>query len=395
MEAEATAALGEVTLGELPLSVGGIATEGGSSSRDVAGSGSNAEDEDSDGLSAALASAPMAEELEAAELAAAAAEETKRKKKKRPKKKKTSAGVSAGGSAGEADAQLVTGPAGSTGPVATATATAAASPAASPGAAQVSADVLSAHSVLAEFVGRFAAATAGAAAAEESVSAAGVAANNGAARFRVVKYCKYAHLFPLEASGLLKTFELPLGSAADAQTRELADDTDGSLSACVAGLGVGDRVELEWLQIKLTLTPPLRPILPLLSLPLLLPTLEPAPTPPTPLPRPGPQVRVVLQCQKLVRLDAAAEAKFAARYPKPQLMIPKGKAGGSGGSSVGKARAVAAGGSTCPGAFAQGPCVCGQAHAQPAPQPQRALTAANSPVSDGSLGAELKKVERG
>jgi hypothetical protein len=283
--------------------------------------------------------------------------------------------------------------------------------------------VLSAHSVLAEFVGRFAAATAGATAADESaagaggggaVSAAGEAANNGAAaaggracveagadlaRFRVVKYCKYAHLFPLEASGLLKAFELPLGSAADAQTRELADDTDGSLSACVAGLGVGDRVELEWLQIKLTLTPPLRPILPLPTLPPLLPpllpTLEPAPTPPTPLPRPGPQVRVVLQCQKLVRLDAAAEAKLAARYPKPQLMIPKGKTGGSGGSSVGKARAVAAGGSACPGAFAQGPCVCGQAHAEPAPQPQRALTAANLPVRDRSPGAELKKEERG
>ena len=41
-------------------------------------------------------------------------------------------------------------------------------------------------------------------------------------------------------------------------------------------------------------------------------------------------MRVVLQCQKLRRLSAADEEALAAQYPKPQLMLPKGRVGAKG-----------------------------------------------------------------
>ena len=92
-------------------------------------------------------------------------------------------------------------------------------------------DDLSAHSVIAEYEG---------------------AGDSGlVARFRVDRYLRYAHLFPELASGLVKHFELPLGTA-DSQTAILAEETTNtSLAEYIASeLAAGDRVELEWRQIR-------------------------------------------------------------------------------------------------------------------------------------------------
>lgn len=383
MEAEATATLGEVTLGKAYVGhtyADDLGTKPCKGSEAEADSGSNADDEDRDDeLSAALASAPMADELEAAEIAAVSS--AKKKKKKRPKKKKTSSNLDclekASGNTSESNYGANPG----SDPRATAVAkpTAASAEAMSSAAAQVSADVLSAHSVLAEFEGRFAAAAAAAAAAEiaptgrknanaaaSSSEASATQSNADVARFRIVKYCKYAHLFPREASGLLKVFDLPLGSAADAQTQQLANEADGSLSGCVAGLKLGDRVELEWLQIRLTLKSPLPPVKSELAPPL--PSAAALPPPPPSEP-PLAQQRVVQQCQKLVRLDARAEASLNALYPKPQLMLPKGSGGGAGATGAICSACTAEAGA----AAAAGECGCGQDHSMPMPTQQPAL----------------------
>jgi len=371
MEAEATAALGEVTLRKASVghtNADDLATTSCRGSEAEADSGSNADDEDrNDELSAALASAPMADELEAAEIAAASS--AKKKKKKRSKKKKASSNPDCLEEASGNESHHETDPAADSRGTAVAKPTAPSSEAVSSAAAQVSADVLSAHSVLAEFEGRYTAAEmaptgrehANLAASSSEASAAQTTAD--VARFRIVKYCKYAHLFPREASGLLKVFDLPLGSAADAQTQQLADEADGSLSVCVAGLKVGDRVELEWLQIRLTLNPPLAPANSERALPLGPAAALPPPPPSEP---PTAQQRVVQQCQKLVRLDARAEAALNALYPKPQLMLPKGS-----GGCAGTAGAIC---SACTaGAGAAGECACGQNHLKPTPTQQAAL----------------------
>jgi len=390
MEAEATAALGEVTLERAPVDRGHSdklpARSVGSDGADI-DSASNAEDEDRDDeLSAALASAPMAEELEAAEIAAAPADGTRKKKKKRAKKKKASLNPEAEGKTRGTESHLETDPAGDKQATAIAKPTAAAVETTGPAAAQVSADVLSAHSVLAEFEGRFSAAANPALAggapstsafgsngniAASSSEASTAQTNTDVVRFRIVKYCKYAHLFPREASGLLKVFELPMGAAADAQTQQLADEADGSLSACVAGLKVGDRVELEWLQIRLTLQPPPPPpvqcelLSPIPSTPALKPLLPEsgAASPPQPPEPPLAQKRVVLQCQKLVKLDARAEATLEVMYPKPQLMLPKGSGKGSGTAGAVCSACTSAGAAA---ASAAGQCGCGQDHSKPA-----------------------------
>ncbi|KAJ8607189.1 hypothetical protein CTAYLR_007352 [Chrysophaeum taylorii] len=153
-------------------------------------------------------------------------------------------------------------------------------------AAPVSTDVLSAHGCIAVFQGDGAAPDDG---------TAGGASPGRVARFRVERYLKYAHLFPELASGLVEAFDLPLASA-DAQTAILADQTSGdALSSTIAQLKKGDRVELEWLQIRVET----RTVVD------------------------EDRYSIVEQCQKLVKLDAKAEGVLLQEFPQPQIMIRK------------------------------------------------------------------------
>ena len=140
--------------------------------------------------------------------------------------------------------------------------------------APVATDVVSAHSCVAVY--------------KEGTSA------DGFVRFTVDRYLKYAHLFPELASGLVKEFVLPLASA-DAQTAILADDAAASLTAVVSGLRDGDRVELDWLQIRIEMDTAVD----------------------------AHRFGLVEQCQKLAKLDADAEARLLAEFPQPQIMIRK------------------------------------------------------------------------
>ena len=92
----------------------------------------------------------------------------------------------------------------------------------------------------------------------------------------------------------MKQFHLPV-AAADAQTSLLADETTAPLAAVVAGLRDGDRVELDWLQIRIEMDT----------------TVD------------AHRFGLVEQCQKLTVLDAAAEKALVDQYPQPQIMIHK------------------------------------------------------------------------
>ena len=141
-------------------------------------------------------------------------------------------------------------------------------------------EVLSAHCCLAKFEGCI----------------EGTAAKPGRiARFQVVQYLRYAHLFPELASGLVKNFEFPIATA-DGQTAILAQQTSGlALSNAIANLNVGDKVELEWRQIRVEMDTDVD----------------------------EDRFSIVEQCNKLVKLDASDEAALLQQFPQPQIMIRK------------------------------------------------------------------------
>ena len=115
------------------------------------------------------------------------------------------------------------------------------------------------------------------------------------ARFQVVQYLRYAHLFPELASGLVKRFEFPIATA-DGQTAILAQETSGlALSDAIANLHVGDKVELEWRQIRVEMDT----------------TVD------------EDRFSIAEQCNKLVKLDASDEAALLKQFPQPQIMIRK------------------------------------------------------------------------
>ena len=70
----------------------------------------------------------------------------------------------------------------------------------------------------------------------------------------------------------------------------------------MSALEDGAKVELEWLQIRVELDTPVD----------------------------EDRYRIVEQCQKLVQLDAAAEAALLKQFPQPQIMIRKESAAGPG-----------------------------------------------------------------
>jgi G3E family GTPase len=154
-------------------------------------------------------------------------------------------------------------------------------------AAPKSTDVLSAHSCIAVFQGFQQGVGSGSGSESESEK-------GRVAYFQIERYLKYAHLFPELASGLAKEFQLPL-DAADTQTAILADQTSGNaLSSAVAHLNVGDKVELEWLQIRVEFDAAVED-----------------------------RYCVVEQCQKLVKLNAKAVKALLRDFAQPQIMIKR------------------------------------------------------------------------
>ena len=133
--------------------------------------------------------------------------------------------------------------------------------------------VLSAHSCIAELLG----------------------ISKEVAFFQIKQYLRYAHLFPELASGLVKKFQFPLATA-DKQTSILADQTIGlALSNAIKALNVGDKVELEWRQIRVEMETAVD----------------------------EDRYSIIEQCNKLVELDENAEAALLKQYPQPQIMIRK------------------------------------------------------------------------
>jgi len=135
------------------------------------------------------------------------------------------------------------------------------------------------------------------------------------AQFRIERYLKYAHLIPELASGLVKEFQLPVDNV-DVQTALLTEQVSGdALSMTIANLDAGDRVELEWLQIRVEYETSVD----------------------------EDRYRMIEQCQKLTRLNDEEEKLLHQQYPQPQIMICKDHMGGScnvaGPGEAGKTKA--------------------------------------------------------
>eukprot|EP00521_Asterionellopsis_glacialis_P002347 CAMPEP_0195257974 /NCGR_PEP_ID=MMETSP0706-20130129/7123_1 /TAXON_ID=33640 /ORGANISM="Asterionellopsis glacialis, Strain CCMP134" /LENGTH=192 /DNA_ID=CAMNT_0040311255 /DNA_START=248 /DNA_END=826 /DNA_ORIENTATION=+ len=148
-----------------------------------------------------------------------------------------------------------------------------------------STDAISAHSCIASYQGNE----------TRGTSKSGDSGGDVVALFRIERYLRYAHLIPDLASGIVKEFELPL-DAADSQTSLLADETSGlSLSKAIACLQKGDKVELEWLQMRIEFET----------------TVD------------EDRYSIIEQCQKLTALDTEAEKALMEQYKEPQIMIRK------------------------------------------------------------------------
>jgi len=123
-----------------------------------------------------------------------------------------------------------------------------------------------------------------------------IAIFQGSSRFHIKKYLR-AHLMADLASGLVKEFTLPDTASADTQTNLLADQTsdDTAVSDMLAYLKVGEKVELEWLQIRVELDTE------------------------------DDQDRFIIveQVMKLNKLDEQTESMLLTQYPKVEIMIPK------------------------------------------------------------------------
>lgn len=147
---------------------------------------------------------------------------------------------------------------------------------------------------------------------------------NTVATFKIQRYLRYAHLVPALACGLVREFSIPLGGAADEQTALLAFSTSGgALSEVVASLAEGDRVELEWLQIKIEMVRPgvLNHRVGPHAIDAPSARLSPIFTQDTDVE--DQKYGMVEQCQKLLKLDASSEEALVKQYPQPELLLPK------------------------------------------------------------------------
>ena len=73
---------------------------------------------------------------------------------------------------------------------------------------------------------------------------------DGVATFGVATYLRYAKADADRAEEPRHDLALPL-AAADRHTALLSESAEGGISSVVASLSIGDRVELEWLQMRL------------------------------------------------------------------------------------------------------------------------------------------------
>ena len=73
---------------------------------------------------------------------------------------------------------------------------------------------------------------------------------DGVATFGVATYLRYAKADASKAEEPRHDLALPLAEA-DAHTALLSESAEGAISSVVASLSIGDRVELEWLQMRL------------------------------------------------------------------------------------------------------------------------------------------------
>ena len=73
---------------------------------------------------------------------------------------------------------------------------------------------------------------------------------DGVATFGVATYLRYAKADASKAEEPRHDLSLPLAEA-DAHTALLSESAEGAISSVVASLTAGDRVELEWLQMRL------------------------------------------------------------------------------------------------------------------------------------------------
>ena len=73
---------------------------------------------------------------------------------------------------------------------------------------------------------------------------------DGVATFGVATYLRYAKADASKAEEPRHDLALPLAEA-DAHTALLSESAEGAISSVVASLTAGDRVELEWLQMRL------------------------------------------------------------------------------------------------------------------------------------------------
>ena len=73
---------------------------------------------------------------------------------------------------------------------------------------------------------------------------------DGVATFGVATYLRYAKADASRAEEPRHDLALPLAEA-DAHTALLSESAEGAISSVVASLTAGDRVELEWLQMRL------------------------------------------------------------------------------------------------------------------------------------------------
>ena len=117
---------------------------------------------------------------------------------------------------------------------------------------------------------------------------------DGVATFGVATYLRYAKADASKAEEPRHDLSLPL-AAADAHTALLSESAEGAISSVVASLSIGDRVELEWLQIKIEMDTDIEEH----------------------------KFGMVEQCQKLLKLDAATEEALVKQYPQPELLLPK------------------------------------------------------------------------
>jgi hypothetical protein len=108
----------------------------------------------------------------------------------------------------------------------------------------------------------------------------------GTAVFAVKHYLRYAQLSIDRADPPQKEWRISVGNA-DSQTAQFADETEGSIAAVIAALGIGSLVALDWLQVAV---------------------------------RARGTEHIEYPCQKLEPISKATEERLLAEHPEIQIL---------------------------------------------------------------------------